>query len=82
MIRTDLDAAAAPDPSPGEIVLYPCPEAIALEVNGEGDYLPVVRYQQRTYLLERNPAALVEPGGEGGAGGGGGGGAGDGGAGP
>jgi hypothetical protein len=83
LIRTDLDAAAAPDPSPGEIVLYPCPEAIALEVNGDGDYLPVVRYQQRTYLLERNPAAVVEPGGEGGAGGAAGaGGAGEGGAGP
>jgi hypothetical protein len=83
LIRTDLDAAAAPDPSPGEIVLYPCPEAIALEVNGDGDYLPVVRYQQRTYLLERNPAAVIEPGGEGGAGGAAGaGGAGEGGAGP
>jgi hypothetical protein len=83
LIRSDLDAAAAPEPSPGEIVLYPCPEAIALEVNGDGDYLPVVRYRQRTYLLERNPAALVEPGGEGGAGGAGGGsgGAGEGGAG-
>jgi hypothetical protein len=80
IIRTDLDAAAAPEPSPGEIVLYPCPEAIALEVSGDGDYLPVVRYQQRTYLLERNPAALVGPGGEGGAGGGSGG-AGEGGAG-
>jgi hypothetical protein len=82
LIRTDLDAAAAPDPSPGEIVVYPCPEAIALEVNGDGDYLPVVRYQQRTYLLERNPAAVLEPGGEGGAGGGGGAGGSDGGAGP
>jgi hypothetical protein len=81
MIRTDLDAVAEPEPSPGEIVLYPCPEAIALEVSGDGDYLPVVRYQQRTYLLERNPAAVVEPGGDGGAGGAGGagGGAGEGG---
>jgi hypothetical protein len=83
-IRTDLDAVAEPEPSPGEIVLYPCPQAIALEVSGDGDYLPVVRYQQRTYLLERNPAALGQPGGEGGASGAGGAGgaAGEGGGGP
>jgi hypothetical protein len=38
-------------------VLYPCPEAVALEVNGAGDYLPVVRLAGKTYLLERNQAA-------------------------
>ena len=41
----------------GEQVLFPCPEAVALEVSGEGDYVPVVRWASKTYLLERNPAA-------------------------
>jgi hypothetical protein len=71
LIRTDADVPSTPDVPAGEVVLFPCPEAIALEVSGTGDYLPVVRYQQRTYLLERNPAA-TGPGGEGGAGGAGG----------
>lgn len=68
-IRTDLDVETEPGEGAGEVVVFPCPEAIALEVGGSGDYLPVVRYQQRTYLLERNPSATAEPGGEGGAGG-------------
>jgi hypothetical protein len=38
-------------------MLYPCPEAVALEVNGEGDYLPVVRWAGKTYVVERNRAA-------------------------
>jgi hypothetical protein len=63
MIRTDL-------PDSDEIILFPCPEAVALEVDGDGDYLPVVRYSGSTYLLERNPAAVSE-GGAGGAGAGG-----------
>lgn len=56
LIRTDADVAATPETPIGESVLFPCPEAVALEVNGEGDYLPVVRYAGKTYLLERNPA--------------------------
>ena len=55
-IRTDQDADSADSPA-GEAVLYPCPEALALEVDASGDYLPVVRYQAQTYLLERAPAA-------------------------
>jgi hypothetical protein len=57
MIRTDADVETTPGMPLGEQVLYPCPEAIALEVNGVGDYLPVVRLAGKTYLLERNPAA-------------------------
>ena len=41
----------------GEVVSFPCPEAVALEVSGDGYYLPVVRWAGKTYLLERNPAA-------------------------
>jgi hypothetical protein len=54
-IRTDLDVEETPDTPLGEQVLFPCPEAVALEVNGDGDYLPVVRVANKTYLLERNP---------------------------
>jgi hypothetical protein len=57
LIQTDTDVAATPDSPPGEPVLFPCPEAVALEIDGAGDYLPVVRYGGKTYLLERNPAA-------------------------
>jgi hypothetical protein len=63
-IRTDLEET-------GETVLFPCPEALALEVNGAGDYLPVVRYGAYSYLLERNPAFEPSEGGAGGAGSGG-----------
>jgi hypothetical protein len=55
LIRTDVDVETTPGAAIGETVLYPCPEAIALEVNGAGDYLPVVRLAGKTYLLERNP---------------------------
>jgi hypothetical protein len=54
-IQTDLDVEEMPGMPLGEQVLYPCPEAVALEVNGDGDYLPVVRWANKTYLLERNP---------------------------
>jgi hypothetical protein len=60
LIRTDVDVESMPGAAIGETVLYPCPEAIALEVNGEGDYLPVVRLAGKTYLLERNPKASVK----------------------
>jgi hypothetical protein len=59
MIRTDSDVETTPGAPLGEVVLYPCPEAVALEVNGEGDYLPVVRWAGKTYLIERNPAAAA-----------------------
>lgn len=57
MIRTDQDLEPAAGIPAGEPVLYPCPQAVALEVSGAGDYLPVVRWAGKTYLLERNPAA-------------------------
>lgn len=62
LIRTDADVESTPGAAIGETVLFPCPEAVALEVNGEGDYLPVVRYGGKTYLLARNPAASQDPG--------------------
>jgi hypothetical protein len=57
MIRTDADTETVAGMPIGEAVLFPCPEAVALEINGTGDYLPVVRWAAKTYLLERNPAA-------------------------
>lgn len=60
LIRSDTDVESAPGAAIGESVLYPCPEAVALEVNGAGDYLPVIRWAEKTYLLERNPAALAK----------------------
>jgi hypothetical protein len=60
LIRTDTDVAAVPGAPIGETVLFPCPEAVALEVSGTGDFLPVIRWDGKTYLLERNPAALAK----------------------
>lgn len=57
LIRTDADVEATPGAAVGEPILYPCPEAVALEVSGSGDFVPVVRYDERTYVLERNPSA-------------------------
>jgi hypothetical protein len=57
LIRTDSDVEESPGTPLGEPVLFPCPEGIALEVSGAGDYLPVIRWADKTYLLERNPAA-------------------------
>jgi hypothetical protein len=62
LIRTDADVETTPGAAIGETVLFPCPEAVALEVNGEGDYLPVVRYAGKTFLLARNPAAAKDAG--------------------
>lgn len=59
LIQTDTDTEVMPGAPLGEPVLFPCPEAVALEVNGDGDYLPVVRLAGKTYLLERNPALLA-----------------------
>ena len=60
LIRTDTDVESMPGAAIGETVLYPCPEAVALDVSGAGDYLPVIRWAGKTYLLERNPAALAK----------------------
>ncbi len=56
-IRTDDDVEETPGAPLGEAIVYPCAEAVALEVSGSGDFVPVVRYADQTYLLERNPAA-------------------------
>ncbi|HKY40979.1 MAG TPA: IPT/TIG domain-containing protein [Polyangiaceae bacterium] len=55
-IRSDSDVEIMAGEPVGEQVLFPCPEAVALEVSGQGDYVPVVRWAGKTYLLERNPA--------------------------
>lgn len=60
LIRTDVDVETSPGAPIGEVVSFPCPEAVALEVSGEGDYLPVVRWAGKTYLLERNPILAAE----------------------
>jgi hypothetical protein len=59
MVQTDADVETTAGAALGESVLFPCPEAVALEVNGAGDYLPVVRWAGKTYLIERNPAAKL-----------------------
>ena len=56
-IRKDDDVEETPGAPLGEAIVYPCAEAVALEVSGTGDFVPVVRYADQTYLLERNPAA-------------------------
>jgi IPT/TIG domain-containing protein len=53
LIRTDTDVETTPGAALGETVLYPCPEAVALEVDGAGDFVPVVRWEGKAYLLER-----------------------------
>jgi hypothetical protein len=55
--RTDTDVEETPGAAIGEAVLFPCRVGVALEVSGAGDYLPVIRWADKTYLLERNPAA-------------------------
>ena len=59
MIQTDADVETTPGAALGEPVLFPCPQAVALEVSGSGDYLPIVRWAGKTYLVERNPAAKL-----------------------
>jgi len=56
LIRGDTDVEETPGAPIGEAVLFPCPEGVALEISGSGDYLPVIRWANKTYLLERNPA--------------------------
>jgi len=55
-VRTDTDVEEAPGTPVGEPLLFPCPEGVALEVDGGGEYLPVIRWADKAYLLERNPA--------------------------
>ena len=40
----------------GRFILPVLPGPGVLLVRGDGDYLPVVRWKGKTYLLERNPA--------------------------
>jgi hypothetical protein len=56
-IRKDDDVEETPGAAIGEAIVYPCAEAVALEIAGSGDFVPVIRYADQTYLLERNPAA-------------------------
>lgn len=56
-IRKDDDVEEAPGAPIGEAIVYPCAEAVALEIGGSGDFVPVIRYADQTYLLERNTAA-------------------------
>lgn len=56
LIRTDTDVEETPGMPIGEPVLFPCPEGLALEISGAADYVPVIRWADKTYLLERNPA--------------------------
>ena len=59
-IRTDADVETEPGAALGEPIVFPCPEAVALELDGGGDFVPVVRWAGKTYLLARN-AAVTTP---------------------
>ncbi len=55
-LRTDTDTAPAPDAPIGEAIVYPCQSTVALEVDPNGDFVPVVRRGNTLYLLARREA--------------------------
>lgn len=52
-LRTDDEIVSETEP-PGEAVLYPCQATVALEIDPDGDFVPVVRRGDTLYLLGRN----------------------------
>jgi hypothetical protein len=59
-LRTDTDVAATPDAPVGEPILFPCQTTSALEIDPNGDFVPVVRRGTISYLLARRAAPAVE----------------------
>jgi hypothetical protein len=54
-LRTDTDTAPAPDVPIGEAIVYPCQSTLALELDPQGDFVPVVRRGTTLHLLGRRP---------------------------
>jgi GNAT superfamily N-acetyltransferase len=55
-LRTDTDTASAPNQAIGEPIVYPCQTTVALEIDPDGDFVPVLRRGTTLYLLGRRPA--------------------------
>lgn len=52
-LRTDTDIAVAPDTPIGEAIVYPCQATVALEIDPNGDFVPVVRRGTTLLMLGR-----------------------------
>jgi hypothetical protein len=52
-LRTDTDVAAPPDAPIGEPIVFPCQATSALEIDPNGDFVPVVRRGTILHLLAR-----------------------------
>lgn len=59
-LRTDTDVAPAPDAPIGEAIVFPCQTTSALEIDSNGDYVPVVRRGNTLHLLARRELPEVE----------------------
>lgn len=55
-LRTDTDTAPAPNAPIGEAIVYPCQSTLALEIDPDGDFVPVVRRGNTLYMLARRDA--------------------------
>jgi hypothetical protein len=55
-LRTDTDTAPAPGAPIGEAIVYPCQQTVALEIDPDGDFVPVVRRGTTLYMLARREA--------------------------
>jgi hypothetical protein len=59
-LRTDTDVAATPDAPLGEPIVFPCQTTSALEIDPNGDFVPVLRRGTITHLLARRPVPETE----------------------
>jgi hypothetical protein len=59
-LRTDTDVAAAPEAPIGEPIVFPCQATSALEIDPNGDFVPVVRRGTVLHLLARRDVPVVE----------------------
>jgi hypothetical protein len=60
-LRTDTDVAAEPNGPIGEPIVYPCQTSVALEVDPDGDFVPIVRRGTTLHLLGRREAPVPAP---------------------
>jgi hypothetical protein len=59
-LRTDTDVASAPEEPIGERIVFPCQTTAALEIDPNGDFVPVVRRGNMLHLLARRDVPVVE----------------------
>lgn len=57
-LRTDTDTASEPNAPIGEALVYPCQSTVALELDPDGDFVPVVRRGATLHMLGRREAPL------------------------